>query len=193
MFDQFTTRNSAVSLSVVIHGSMVSFYSGWVWISCQYLFKTENQLFNTLPADKGYASVLYSVHPVYYFQATCQQEVNKNSQNLSAKISFSIFCRIIILFSKLREGNPGSSPRRLRNLGTIDGLDRRGIILYLEYQSVCPFVQIGFSRPLSLQRVCPPPLEPNGGGGSNTRSRMWGSRGSQFGRLERKPGTLYTL
>ena len=45
--------------------------------------------------------------------------------------------------------------------------------------------------PLSLQLVCPPPfLEPKVGGG-NTRMQVKG--GSQFGRLERKPGTLFTL
>ncbi len=50
------------------------------------------------------------------------------------------------------------------------------------YQSVCPFVRIGSPHPLYHKRVCPPPQEPKVGG-------------SQFGRLERKPGTLclYTL
>jgi hypothetical protein len=33
---------------------------------------------------------------------------------------------------------------------------RRGIILYLEYQSVCPFVRIGSLRPLSRKLQCPP-------------------------------------
>ncbi len=32
---------------------------------------------------------------------------------------------------------------------------RRWIILYLEYQSVCPFVRIGSFRPLSHKRVLP--------------------------------------
>ena len=44
--------------------------------------------------------------------------------------------------------------------------------------------------PLSLQLVCPPLFGTKGGGG-NTRLRLKG--GSQFGRLERKPGTLFTL
>ncbi len=35
--------------------------------------------------------------------------------------------------------------------------------LYIEYQSVCPFVRIGIPRPLSSQRVCPK------GGKGNTR------------------------
>jgi hypothetical protein len=45
-------------------------------------------------------------------------------------------------------------------------------------------------NPLSLQLVCPPLLGTKGGGG-NTRMRVKG--GSQFGQLERKPGTLFTL
>ncbi len=32
----------------------------------------------------------------------------------------------------------------------IEGITRRGIIVYLEYQSVCPFIRIGSPRPLSL-------------------------------------------
>jgi hypothetical protein len=36
--------------------------------------------------------------------------------------------------------------------------------LNIEYQSVCPYVQIGSRAPLSRNRVCPPPsLEPKGG------------------------------
>jgi hypothetical protein len=52
------------------------------------------------------------------------------------------------------------------------------IILYLEYQSVCPFVRIGSTRPLSRKRVCPPSprtkgrrqpsLSGEGAGGANS-------------------------
>ncbi len=69
-----------------------------------------------------------------------------------------------------------------------------GIILYLQYQSAYPFffspvvLVIGSPRPLSLNRVCPP-LEPKGRG--STLACGWGGGGSQFGRLERKPGTLW--
>jgi hypothetical protein len=38
-----------------------------------------------------------------------------------------------------------------------EGVRRRGIIQYLEYQSVCSLVRIGSPRPLSRKRVCPPP------------------------------------
>jgi hypothetical protein len=67
----------------------------------------------------------------------------------------------------------------------------RGIILYLEYQSVCPFVRSGSPRPRLPQESVSPPwnqrgkdsLAGEGGGGSQF----------QFGRLERKPGTLSFL
>ncbi len=42
----------------------------------------------------------------------------------------------------------------------------RGIILYLEYQSFCPFVRIGSNRPLSRKQVGPSP--PGSKGGGNT-------------------------
>ncbi len=61
---------------------------------------------------------------------------------------------------------------------------RRGTIVYIEYQSVCPFVGIG-SPPTPPPRECVPPRNQRGG-----HTRM---RGSQWGRLERKPGTLSTL
>ncbi len=54
-------------------------------------------------------------------------------------------------------------------------LRRRGImiiILNIEYQSVCPFVRIGFPGPLSRKRVCPPPPETKGR--KNTRWRVRG-------------------
>ncbi len=50
-------------------------------ISCQCPFNRKPAV-NTLPADKGHASVLYSVHPVNYFQATCKQEVKKFILNI---------------------------------------------------------------------------------------------------------------
>jgi hypothetical protein len=51
----------------------------------------------------------------------------------------------------------------LINCLTKDSLKRREILLYQEYQSVCPFVRIGSSCPLSRKRVCPQ-LETKGGG-----------------------------
>ncbi len=57
-----------------------------------------------------------------------------------------------------------------------EGLQRRGIILYLEYQTVCPFVQIGSPHPLSRKRVChgsPLPLW-NQKVGGNTRQGVRG-------------------
>jgi hypothetical protein len=52
---------------------------------------------------------------------------------------------------------------------------RRGIILYLEYQSVGLFVRIA---PPLTQGVCPPPLEPKGGGGGRLRGRGRGGANS---------------
>ncbi len=67
---------------------------------------------------------------------------------------------------------------------------RRGVILIIEYQSVCSFVLIG-SLALSPASKCVPP-DPKGGG--HTRLRAGEGSGSQFGigRLERKLGTLST-
>jgi hypothetical protein len=42
------------------------------------------------------------------------------------------------------------------------------------YQSICPFVRIGSTRPLSHKRVCTPPPPGNKGGGCNTRLRVRG-------------------
>jgi hypothetical protein len=43
--------------------------------------------------------------------------------------------------------------------------ERRGIVVCIEYQSVCPFVGIGSPHPLTRKRVCLPPLDPRGEGG----------------------------
>ncbi len=66
---------------------------------------------------------------------------------------------------------------------------RRGIIVYMEYQSVCPFVGIGSTHSLPRKRVISP-LGPEGWSYTRFRVRVLGT---QFGRLGRKPGTLYTL
>jgi hypothetical protein len=56
---------------------------------------------------------------------------------------------------------------------------RRGIILPRVYRSVWPFVRIGYSRPLSRKRVCPPPLNWNQmGGGGKIRLRVRGRGGA---------------
>ncbi len=39
----------------------------------------------------------------------------------------------------------------------------RGILVYLEYQSICPIVRIGSPHPLTRKRACLP-LGPEGGG-----------------------------
>ena len=53
---------------------------------------------------------------------------------------------------------------------------RRGIILYIEYQSVCPFVWIGPPHPLHCKRkwLHPWPLGPKWGGHIRFRGREWG-------------------
>jgi hypothetical protein len=56
-----------------------------------------------------------------------------------------------------------------------------------EYQSVCPFVGIGSPTSYPASECGSPPQDP---GEEGTRSLAWGI---QFGRLNRKPGTLYTL
>ncbi len=65
---------------------------------------------------------------------------------------------------------------------TVEGL----YYIHRVLQSVCLFVRIGSPFTLSL-RECVPPLEPGAGEGEVR------GRGSQFGRQERKPGTLSTL
>jgi hypothetical protein len=71
-----------------------------------------------------------------------------------------------------------------------DNVPRRGIIVYLEYHSVCPIVRLGPPASPSPQ-VCLTPWTQRGGGrGRATLSCVWGSVGSQFGRPDRKLGTL---
>ncbi len=66
------------------------------------------------------------------------------------------------------------SPRIWKSWITLLGDNRWGIILYLEYQSVFPFVRNGFPLPLSRKRVCPPR-------GGNTRLRVRGPGGGGVG------------
>ncbi len=63
------------------------------------------------------------------------------------------------------------------------------IEIYIVYQSVCPFVEIGSPQPLPFKWVCLLPWTQMGGA---TLTFGWGCEGTQFGRLGRKPGTLYT-
>ena len=86
--------------------------------------------------------------------------------------------------AKLRCEGRGSGDIIFHSLG------RRGIIVivYLEYQSVCPIVGIGSPHPFSeSERVSP--LGSKGGEEHLFQVRGWGT---QFGRLDRRPGTLYT-
>ncbi len=74
-------------------------------------------------------------------------------------------------------------------ISTVGSCISSGIIVYTEYQSFCPFLGIGSPHPLTRKRVClHAPLDPKGGGAT-----LPCGRGAQFRRLERKPGTLYTL
>jgi hypothetical protein len=65
-------------------------------------------------------------------------------------------------------------------------------MLYLEYQSVCPFVRIGSPSPFPASECAPRPGI-KGGGGGQILACGWGGWGKQFKRLERKLGTLCTL
>ncbi len=67
---------------------------------------------------------------------------------------------------------------------------RRGIIVYLEYQSVWNIVWIESPHSLSRKRVCLPPWTQRGGGA--TLSCGWGGGLTQFGCLDRNPGTLFS-
>ncbi len=62
-----------------------------------------------------------------------------------------------------------SPKRHIKKLTKAVLASRRGIILYIEYQSVCPLVGIG--SPIPRKRVCLPSWTQ---GGSNTRLRMRG-------------------
>ena len=66
--------------------------------------------------------------------------------------------------------------REMENFSYSVGCDRRGIMICLEYQSVCPFVRIGSTCPLSRKRECPPSLGTKGGGA--TLACGWGGGGS---------------
>ncbi len=79
--------------------------------------------------------------------------------------------------------------KQLLTLPAAPLLVRTGVILYLEYQSVCPIVGIG-PPPPSPQASVSPPLDPKGGA---TLSYWWGDGETQLGRLDKKPGTQYTL
>ncbi len=61
---------------------------------------------------------------------------------------------------------------------------RRGIIVYIEYQSGCPFVGIGSPHPLPRTRVCIPPWNHRG----EEQHSLAGERlgGTQFGQLHGK-------
>ncbi len=64
------------------------------------------------------------------------------------------------------------------------------MIVYKEYQSVyVPSSELG-PPPLPRMRVCLPPETQTGGDNTRLGMRGWGT---QFRRLDRKPGTLYTL
>jgi hypothetical protein len=60
----------------------------------------------------------------------------------------------------------------------IKSLKRRRIILYIEYQSVCPFVRIGSNPPPLPESDCALPPGTKGGGGGETFACRWGARGS---------------
>ncbi len=97
------------------------------------------------------------------------------------------------MFSSFQKEQSSWMPLRRRKKLQVISLtlpsNRRGIIVYIEYQSACLFVGIG-SPSSSPKASVPSPLDPNGG--SNTRLRVRRGRGTLFGRLDRKPGTLYT-
>ncbi len=62
--------------------------------------------------------------------------------------------------------------------------------IYIKYQSVCPFVGIRPPPLPSPHASVSPPLDPKKGEQNSLAGE--GVGGTQFGRLDRKPGTLYT-
>jgi hypothetical protein len=95
------------------------------------------------------------------------EDMNTGTSSLiwKQKVVMNSFCQ------KNSEVDNDRSRRNLNKLGY--GLSRRGIIR-------------------DCTRVCPPYPRNWGGGGEAKLACGWGGGGSQFGRLERKPGTLYT-
>ncbi len=74
----------------------------------------------------------------------------------------------------------------LRQRGwTIDG-NRRVILVYIDYQSVCPFVGIGSPSP-PPQAIASSPWTQRGGKQHSLAGE--GVGGTQFGQLDRKPDT----
>jgi hypothetical protein len=68
------------------------------------------------------------------------------------------------------------------------------IIVYIEYQSVCPFVKMGAPTPSPTRNCVSPPAWTQRGRATLTTVVGEGVQwGTQFERMERKPGTLYTL
>ncbi len=69
------------------------------------------------------------------------------------------------------------SEAAMRGAGDIifHSLGCRGIIVYLEYQSVCPIVGIGSPHPLLRNRECLPPwIQSKGGSNTLLQVRGWG-------------------
>ncbi len=62
--------------------------------------------------------------------------------------------------------NPQGAKSAIQNTKIRQYISHKGIILYIEYQSVCPSVRIGSPPPCPASECVPPPhLEPKGGGG----------------------------
>ncbi len=69
--------------------------------------------------------------------------------------------------------------------------------MYIEYHIpyvvFVPSSEMGPPAPPPPASECVPSLDPKVGKATIPGVRPWGVGGAQFGRLERKPGTLYTL
>ncbi len=76
-----------------------------------------------------------------------------------------------LLYMKIHESTCLPQWREERNW---KGGTRRGIIVYLEYQSVCPFVEIGSHYPLPLAGGCLPPWNQKREDQHSTVPRGWG-------------------